>query len=73
MNGKYIFVSKIEIVLHVEICIYLADNTLLCPDCTMELLDEAGFEEHRINYDHANREATNTYRKYNTILIIYLV
>lgn len=53
-----------------DICIY---NTLICPDCTMELLDEAGFEEHRMNYDHANREVTSTCRKYNTILIIHLV
>lgn len=56
-----------------DICIYLADNTLICPDFTMELLDESGFEEHRMNYDHANREVTSTCRKYNTILIIHLV
>lgn len=48
----------------------MADTTLFCPDCTMDFLDEAGFEEHRMYYDHANREATTTCRKYNTILMI---
>lgn len=48
----------------------LAENTFVCPDCTMEQLDEADFEEHRINYDLASKEATNKCRKYNNIVMI---
>lgn len=36
----------------------------------MEFLDEVDFEEHRINYDHASKEATNKCIKYNNIVMI---
>lgn len=36
----------------------------------MEFLDEADFKEHQMNYDHASKEATNTCKKYNNIVMI---
>lgn len=75
MNWKYTYLlllTKLFYMLDNEkkYVYILAENTFVCPDCTMEFLDEADFEEHRINYDHASKEATNKCIKYNNIVMI---